>query len=576
FTFGFRNIPINQFVSIEDVIVGDESGWYTESRSEAPGTYYVDRDSGEYVIYWFYPPTRDATRVFTVEYTVTGGLIINEEVGDRFFWKAVGPDHDFPIESSTVIVHMPPGATVDTSIEPAFFGVDATYTISDDLTTVTFQAFNIPADQEFEGGVRFPHGFVPNVKPPWQEAYEREQAWNETWRPILNLLGFGLGLLLLVGGLMGVYFLWLFAGRDPRVGSVPEYLTEPPSDLPPGLAGTLVDEKADTQDIIATLLDLARRGAIVMEEREGEVFGLSSLASRGFVFHREKDFAGPLRSYEKLLLSKMFGRRDQVGLDDLRNKFYRHIPVLQKALYEEAVKEGLFPASPKAVRGRYLGLGIAGLVLSMGVGFCAAAGFADRVQTILCPFTSLAVISLALIVVSRVMPTKTRKGAEEAAKWRAFKTYLRNAERYTDLEQATDLFDRYLPYAVAFGLERAWVKKFSRIPTTPVPRWYIPVGMPYHPYHRRVSSGGGPGGGLAPDLRDQRVRPAPSLDGMSDRMFGGLESVSSGLFTMLNSTTRAMTSVPRSSSSGGFSGGGFSGGGFSGGGGGGGGGAGFG
>jgi hypothetical protein len=292
------------------------------------------------------------------------------------------------------------------------------------------------------------------------------------------------------------------------------------------------------------------------------------------------DFEGTLRKYESTFVDQLFGSRDEVETSDLRDKFYSKIPIIQKQLYREAVEEGLFPASPKAVRGRYLFLGIGGLVLSVGFGMVFAAALSDLVSMALCPFMALGLVSVVLMTISGVMPAKTRKGAEEAKKWEAFKKYLDDVEQYVDIETVTDQFDKYLPYAVAFGLENTWVKKFSRVSSTPVPRWFVPVGMPY-PYgggRRRARPGdmvGGSSGGQLPDLRDQRARPGPSLDGMSDSMMGGLNNISTGLFSALNSTSSAMKSVPRSSSSGGsfggggFSGGGFSGGGFSGGGGGG-------
>lgn len=576
FTFGYRNIEFRQFERLENFAVREGDVRYEERFGEQPNTFHVNRSSDEYVINWFYPPTRDATRVFVVEYTVVGGLIINEEVGDRFFWKAVGADHAFAIESSTVTVRMPPGAQVDTSIEPATFGASGTYQVAADLASVSFFAQNIPANREFEVGVRFPNGYVPNVKPSWQAAYEQDQRWNDTFRPLLNVVTGGLGVFLLVGGLAGVYLLWMTSGRDPKVGAVPAYLTEPPSDLPPGVTGTLVDEKADMQDIIATLVDLARRGAIDMQEQEKKLFGITT--SKEFVFRRRDDFEGELRRYEKMLITEMFGRRTEIELDDLRNKFYTAIPKLQRELYQEAVKEELFPRSPQAIRSRWLVIGIGGLVMAVGLGFCVAAALVDQVEAILCPFIALGVVSLALIGVGQAMPVKTRKGAEETAKWKAFKTYLQNAERYADLKEVTDQFDRYLPYAIAFGLDHAWVNKFARVEGTPVPPWYFPAGMPYDPGRQQMRPGmprmAGAGGAGGRDLRGDAVRPAPSLDGMSQSMFGSLGSMSTGLFTMLNSTANVFKSAP--SSSGGSSGGGFSGGGFSGGGGGGGGGAGFG
>jgi hypothetical protein len=340
--------------------------------------------------------------------------------------------------------------------------------------------------------------------------------------------------------------------------------------------GTLVDEKADLQDIIATLVDLARRGAIEMQEIENKVFGLTF--SKGFVFRRKPDFSEALLEYEQTLVREVFGGRDEIELEDLKNKFYTAIPKIQGQLYKQAVAEGLFPRSPQGVRGRWLGLGIAGLVISVGAGMCVAGWLSDRVEAILCPFAALGVVSLAAALVGQAMPVKTRKGAEEAAKWRAFRTYLQNAERYADLTERTSEFDAYLPYSVAFGLERAWVNKFARIPGTPIPGWYFPAHLPAGhgdtggAGRRRAVPGGVPEGGSMRDLRGEAVRPGPSLDGLSEGMFGSLSSMSDGLFSMLNSASSVFRSVPSSSGSGG----GFSGGGFSGGGGGGGGGAGFG
>ena len=61
------------------------------------------------------------------------------------------------------------------------------------------------------------------------------------------------------------------------------------------------------------------------------------------------------------------------------------------------------------------------------------------------------------------MPRKTRAGAEAAAKWRAFRRYLDDIEKYEGVEEAKAIFERYLPYATAFGLDRTWVAKFASV-----------------------------------------------------------------------------------------------------------------
>jgi hypothetical protein len=129
------------------------------------------------------------------------------------------------------------------------------------------------------------------------------------------------------------------------------------------------------------------------------------------------------------------------------------------------------------------------------------------------------------------------------------------------METGREVFDRYLPYAVAMGVEREWVRRFHDL-AIPAPEWYRPVyvpgwgtgGMPgTHTTGLPVDLGGGGGGGGGLSL--------PSLDSVSDSLFGSLNSVSN-----------VLTSTPSGSKSGGgaWGGGGGGGGGFSGGGGGGG------
>jgi uncharacterized membrane protein len=194
-------------------------------------------------------------------------------------------------------------------------------------------------------------------------------------------------------------------------------------------------------------------------------------------------------------------------------------------------------------------------VLAIAGGIGVSVLLIEWVDAIWCPAVGLLLGAVALAIVGQAMPAKTQKGAEATARWRAFKRYLQEIERYTDLETAGELFERYLPYAIAFNLERRWVQKFARVETTPIPGWYYPYWGTGH------ASWGGSGSQHASGEGGAR----PSLQGMSDGLAGGLQSMSDGLIRMLNSAGKTFTSAP-SSSSGGFSGGGFSGGGSSGGG----------
>jgi hypothetical protein len=174
--------------------------------------------------------------------------------------------------------------------------------------------------------------------------------------------------------------------------------------------------------------------------------------------------------------------------------------------------------------------------------------FIDVTGTLICPVLALAAVGIGLLVMAPHMPVKTRKGAEAVALSRAFKNYLTNLEKYAKPEQVTDQFEKYLPYAIAFGLEKTWINRFAKIPTTPVPGWYYPVGRPY--LGRTVQPGTPSTTSAVPGLGQGSSVPAgaglqvPTLQGMSDGLSGGLQGMSNGLSSMLNSASRTLTSTP--------------------------------
>jgi uncharacterized membrane protein len=560
FHYGYAIIPGDRLDDITDIEVWEGDRRYQTGRSGGDYTFQSGWEDGDLSVRWYFPYTSDSTHTFEFRYTVKGA-VRRYDTGDEVWWMAVPGDHDYDIRSSRVTVTLPPGVTVNPRDGGDGFvaesdGVPAEVTVSQDRRVVTAVAKEALAPGDFLAvGVKFTPGVVGGTKPSWQEDYDRKADWNAGTKPVLNLILGVLGLLALIGGPLGVYLLWYSRGRDPHVGLVADYLPEPPEDVPPGVAGTLVDEKADLQDVIATLIDLARRGYLTMTEDAKKGFA-GLIFRRDFVFDRtDKDWGG-LRAYEVTLLRELFGKYQSRHMSELKNKFYTALPKIRSDLYDAVVEEGYFRANPDTTRRLYSILGVVLGVLVLGGGIFASILAFEWVDLIWCPAVGLLVGAVGLAIVGQVMPAKTQKGAEATARWRAFKRYLQEIERYTDLETATALFERYLPYAIAFNLERTWVQKFARIETTPIPGWYYPYWMTGHT--GGASTGGSHIGGEGGS--------GPSVQGMSDGLAGGLQSMSDGLVGMFNSVGKTFTSAPSSSGSGGFGGGGFSGGGSSGGG----------
>ena len=254
---------------------------------------------------------------------------------------------------------------------------------------------------------------------------------------------------------------------------------------------------------------------------------------------------------------------------------------------ERDPRRGYFPRSPEATRSSWKTFGIVVVAVAIVAG-CVGSGLVASIAPLLWfPVVVVVGLGVVLLAMSGALPRKTMAGAEAAARWRAFRKYLAEIERYEKLDQAKDIFDRYLPYAVAFGIDRSWVQKFAGV-SAPTPTWYGGGGFGggLGPFEggsypgRRYPHGGGttiyPGGGWIGDGGGGGDRGGgggnaefpglPDLQETSDRGGRTLQSSSDGLFTMLTIAGQVFSALGssgggRSGRSGWSGGGGFSGGG---------------
>jgi uncharacterized membrane protein YgcG len=217
------------------------------------------------------------------------------------------------------------------------------------------------------------------------------------------------------------------------------------------------------------------------------------------------------------------------------------------------VQAGYFPERPNETRNRYTSRATIALLLSIGLLVASVTVLSDELPLLPLLAFTLLVLSIGGMIISRYMPRKTAAGVTAAAKWIAFQRYLKDIERYTEVATAREQYDRYLPYAIVFGIEKEWTNKFSAV-DTPAPFWYYPYGSPYR-YHSYDDDDSNTTSG-SPMM-------APSLDQVASSSFTSLNAMSSGLFTMLNSAAGTFSSQPSSSSGGDGGGGGGGGGGGS-------------
>lgn len=544
FTFAFREIPKNKLRDIVEFRVSEGDQLL---RTE------TETDENNIKFTWYFPSTNQGANffseihTFTLSYTVRGALRLYPG-GDQFWWKFVEKDRGYPIESARVLLHL-----------PAQFAPDqlraTTYTNTSETggarilagQTIEYLGGPFPAQTEWEIRGQFPHVIQaePEEWQKWDDRVEQIAAQN-------NLYAALTGVLILFGGPLLLLVLWYLFGRDKPTTFSTEFLNAPPDDTPPGVVGTLLDERADLQDIVATVADLAQRG--YLRFREGDVFGTPE-------YERTAKSDASLAPFEKATLDALLRGMPLRRLDDVRGSFYYHLKELETALYHEVVVRGFFPASPLATRDVYFKIAKWGALLVPTVGLCAYCAAFTFAPLAFFPLVALELFFIGLLGLSRVMPQRTAAGATAFAKWSAFKRYLAQVEKYTAVEKAQDQFARYLPYAIAFGLEKTWIEKFSRTAAAPAPPWYVP----YTPtpndwsWNERspttASSSSNPSrfpGGLSaptktPIFSDGPSRPsvpAPSLNEIARDSVVALNSVSSNMFDFLNTSAQAFTTKP--------------------------------
>lgn len=567
FTFGSIVVEDSRLTSLENIRISENGRALSVGCQEQPGTFCVSQvQEGISLRYMFFQPITNGNQQFTISYTVNGALRVYED-GDQLWWSAIPEEHfGFPIRNSVVTVELPDGYAPRSGIDPVeTYGVPAEVSVDGRIVRATATRV-VGGNESFEIRVQYPHD--PNASPPlWQSSFDDRRAFEQNVLPFLNIGSIALSLLILIGFPFGTYAYWNRRGRDPEIGPVPEYLSEPPSDLRPAVIGTLIDERADVHDIVSIFVDLAQRGYMVFEETrtEGLLFGMG--AKTTFTFKRTDKPIDDLHEFEKQAMRKVFTSQNQKvrDLDDLKNEFYKIIGDLQNKLYDALYDRGFVDTRPKTTRTIWQFIARSGVIVALVIGTFSFSLIETVGAMVLCVPFALGVASLIMLIFANFMPRKTYKGAVEAAKWRAFKHYLENLKKYADVDEAATRFDEFLPYAVAFGMERQWINHFKDSKHARIPMWYFPT------YQGGRYSGGYRAGTPVsqniplPSVND--VLPgdlaragggAGGLDTMSQGMSGGLNSISDGLTSMLDSAGRTFTSAPSNSSGGGFSGGGGS------------------
>ena len=394
---------------------------------------------------------------------------------DELYWNVTGNSWTMPIDSIHARVVLPDGVTPTRTA--SYTGASGSTAAEARIETHGKEIFpTVPRNvvdftllrglYPYEGmtiGVGWPAGHISSRPSESRERLGAVLQWSPLLIPFI------------------VFFLafntWQKRGRDPKEGSI-DVRYEPVEGASPAELGTLVDNTADMPDITATLVDLAVRGFVRIEEvTESHLFGLSK--STDYIIHiiRKRSGWTGLKPHEQRYLEALSSAAPTDGymvkVSELKDRFYKSLPKIRDAIYDSLVSTGFYLQRPDKVKGKWVGLAV--LTAFIGAGLAVLA--AKTMWVIISPIALVAAAvmsTIILFVFALIMPARTTAGARAREATLGFKEFLGRveSERYKKMITSPEMFERFLPYAMAFGVEDKWAKAFEDIYREP-PQWYI-------------------------------------------------------------------------------------------------------
>jgi uncharacterized membrane protein len=437
----YRTIPIKRTntdkksfqLTAADFSVTNENGTpYTFTTTDTDGNISVRIGDANKTI--------TGTHVYQIDYTLSGALTYFSD-HDELYWNVTGNGWEIPIAVVRAHVKFPTALSSSDIKLICYTGTSGstkqTCSTSYAGETATLQTTSsLGSGEGMTIAVSFPKNVAAVLEP--KEIVET---------PVNPFVSIGLIVIsfLWYGALpLWIIIHWLRYGRDPKppMGETHAWFSPPKTqsgrDLTPGETGTLIDESADMQDVTATIIDLARRGYMKIVEVKKNDFTLVKL----------KEFSGDknLEAHELILLQNIFEKRDRVGIKNA--DFIPIVAAMKSQLYSEVVMEKFFDKNPQSTRTKYY--------VVAGIGL----------------FTGNIWLAIIAFIFGKNMPRKTLLGSQTAAVAKSLKNFLVSQERWmAGIAKNQLMFEKLLPYATAFGVEKIWAERFKDI-AMQEPGWY--------------------------------------------------------------------------------------------------------
>lgn len=381
---------------------------------------------------------------YVIDYTVSGALTYFSD-HDELYWNVTGNEWKVMIEKVSSTIRLPDIISNSDVTAACYTGIKGE--TAHECTALPGRVTLLQTNTSLAPGsgltivVGFPKKNVAVLEPTLYTRFEN------TWYGmlLLSLLGIILVLLGFVWYVVLPIYIpirWYLTGRDPKAQEVRVWYDPPKTakgrSLTPAETGSLIDETVDMRDIFGSIVHLAQRGYLqIVEEKKND-----------FVLIKKKEWnkKADVMPFESFLLSGLFKNGDKLKIKGA--ELSSEMSKVTDSLYAQVVEDGFFKKNPQKTRTLYYVLGGIALV------------------------TGNIVLAIILFIFAKQMPAKTSEGAQQASVAKSLKTFLSSQERQLEFQAKNQMmFEKLLPFAIAFGVESIWANRFKDISLTQ-PSWY--------------------------------------------------------------------------------------------------------
>jgi uncharacterized membrane protein len=387
---------------------------------------------------------------YRIDYQVLGALNYFAE-HTELYWNVIGDEWEVGIEKAMVKVIAPKIIK-----QACFFGIYGSIKECQiDKNSIKEVNFIFPVLKPGEGGT-----IVVGIE---QDEIIKPTLWQQWLRFLLdNWVLFLPGIFLFWGSLR-----WWNHGRDPKGrGTIIPYY-DVPDNLSVAEVSAILHNSLRSKDISAMIIQLAVKGFIkIKQEKVGKIFKHTN-----YIFHKSKEYENKntqLTAEEKYLLKALFefGDDKKVTTDELKEKFYKKVSTLKTQVLKDIEKKGYLPMKTQYNGGMLIIIGVLQMIV---LAFLSA--FIGTVAII-----SGIISSVILVFFAILMGHRTKKGVEAKEKLLGLKMYLETAEKdrlkfHNAPAKNPQQFEKLLPYAMVFGVEKEWAEQFRNI-YKEQPEWY--------------------------------------------------------------------------------------------------------